>query len=268
MHVVVPRRALTIHHIPRALAVSALLALCACSSDTKTSASTSAVSSSSAPTTVATSAASTSTTTTTTTSTTTTTTAAVKGFAQHFATELTLPDASTVKIVGDISLSSGVVAAETGIVGTSHLVMFPKITATFTNTTAGASVTLKNARIEMFLDQSIAHDCVVNIADSRCDEAIIFGGAPNGSPLTLVEGGTFDVVDDGNVRIIDVPDETADQLVHTVFDGTIVTGYAVVITGATADSVATTIFNREGKPVVTCPSLPANCMDATRSVLA
>ena len=249
-----------IYRTPLAMASSALLLLGACGSDSKSSTSTAAS-------TTVSSSGSTPATVTTTEPAATTTAVVVKGFAQHFSTELTLPDASKVQIDGDVALSSGVVAAETGIVGTSHLVMFPKVTASFTNASAGGSVTLSRALVEMFLDQSIAHDCVLNVADTKCDDAIIYSSAANSPPLNLAAGATFDLADDGNGRIIDVPDETADQLVHNVSDGTIVTGYAVVIVGATGDAVATTIFNREGKAVVTCPALPVDCMDATRSVL-
>jgi hypothetical protein len=199
----------------------------------------------------------------TTTITATTTTVPLPGFNAHVATDVTLPGGAIVRFDGDVALSNAVVAEETGIAGTSHLFLFPVVTGTVTSDSA---VTLGEVSVEFYLDPVIAKDCVTNVETAACDPALITRSAP-GTSISVSKTAAYDFVQQEGTSRIDVPDETANELQKTVTDGSIVTGYAVVVTGSASDAVSSVIFNREGDAVLTCAGPPATCFDATRSVL-
>ncbi|MCU1389468.1 MAG: hypothetical protein JWL72_2806 [Ilumatobacteraceae bacterium] len=192
----------------------------------------------------------------------------MSGFAQHVDVDLTLPDSTTVHFTGDVQLNSGTTNTETGIVGISNLYVFPKVTGSFANT-SGTSLTLATAQVEVFLDRALANDCILNVDATPCDDAIIRGTLGTDAPTTLEPGKTYDLPTDTKLSTITVPD--ADALsgasVAPVISGAAVTGYAVIVAAPTADKIATVIFDRNGKQVVSCPALPVDCMDADRSVL-
>src|SRR4051794_18254800 len=193
-----------------------------------------------------------------------TSTPSEEGFSLQLSTDVKTSDGYGIHFEGTLQLSQAVESNELSSLPLHDVLLIPKINGSFTNSASGRAAPLSLAYVELFLN-SDAGACVANA--SGCEDGITRAQNAANLPTVLAPGGSLSLADVGQSSRINVPADDVQGVIEEVRTGTIVTGGAVVVAGATANEVTSMIFDRTGKVVASCNSLPADCMDPARSVL-
>ncbi|MCU1387676.1 MAG: hypothetical protein JWL72_1014 [Ilumatobacteraceae bacterium] len=193
--------------------------------------------------------------------TTTTTTATSASFERPISTTLTLPDGTSFHFDARLGLPIAIESVENSTVtqtSRNDVLLLPRLSGTVRKVAGGSA----DVQVQIFLRTDIV-PCVVN-NDGACAPAIIFdlgdptGGSPFGADIEIPD---LKLVGRTSVLRADVP-----RVVSTVADGSLVTGYGVVMEAPTG-AIASEIYDAEGRSVLTCTDQPSICMGPDRSVL-
>ena len=188
-----------------------------------------------------------------------------RGFSLQMSTDMTTSDGYGFHFDGTIELALAVESNESSSQPLHDVLLIPKISGTLTSTSTGRTAPLSLAYVELFLSGDVG-PCIVNAAG--CEAGIVRGQSTSPDPPpSLLPGASFGLIDAAQSSRISVPAGDVADVIEQVRTGTIVTGIALVVAGATVDDVTSTIVDRTGKEVLTCNSLPDDCMDPARSVL-
>src|SRR4051794_13819026 len=183
-------------------------------------------------------------------------------FSRHVVTDIGTPSGSIVHFDGTVGLPIGVESNESSSLPIHDVLLIPEVSATFTNAASAEPVPVALAFVEIFLRGHVAQ-CVAN--SGTCEPGIIRGQTTATDPVrTLGRDESITVTTAGEPSRISAPAEDVPGIIERVHDGSIVVGFAIVVGGGSASDVSSTIFDRNGEQVLSCNSLPEDCMDSTR----
>jgi hypothetical protein len=197
-----------------------------------------------------------------------TTTAATQvagnGFSRHVATDLNLASGVNLHFDGTIALPFAVESNEAASDPIHDILLFPKITATFTNT-GSTPVSVASATVEVFLRGDIG-TCVL-VTPIQCASDISRGPSTNYAPTTIAAGANYTINDTADSSTIRVPKDQVAATIAAVRANQVVTGFAISLTTADGLNHSSIIFDRSGNHLLTCTQTPTDCLGPTRSAL-